>query len=109
MFFIGVFLNTIKFVAKFCSNFGWLLQKEQLESHEQQLGKLESTIMDHKKGPIPTKGLALQNYKEKESFLQYEVRFVIKHIILKFLLKIKLYSLNTFKKPCAFIVAVTSL
>lgn len=50
-----------------------LLQKEQLESHEQQLNKLENTIVEHKKGPIPSKGLALQNYKEKELFLQYEV------------------------------------
>lgn len=49
------------------------LQKEQLESHEQQLNKLENTILEHKKGPIPSKGLALQNYKEKDSFLQYEV------------------------------------
>ncbi|XP_065355165.1 PH and SEC7 domain-containing protein isoform X3 [Calliphora vicina] len=51
-----------------------LLLKEQLESHEQQLNKLENTILEHKKGPIPSKGLALQNYKEKELFLQYEVR-----------------------------------
>ncbi|XP_075145667.1 exchange factor for Arf 6 isoform X2 [Haematobia irritans] len=51
-----------------------LLLKEQLESHRQQLGKIEYTVMEHKKGPIPTKGLALQNYKEKEAFLQYELR-----------------------------------
>uniref|UniRef100_A0A1I8M6G6 PH and SEC7 domain-containing protein 4 n=1 Tax=Musca domestica TaxID=7370 RepID=A0A1I8M6G6_MUSDO len=51
-----------------------LLLKEQLESHEQQLAKIENTLMEHKKGPIPTKGLALQNYKEKEAFLQYELR-----------------------------------
>ncbi|GBP01665.1 PH and SEC7 domain-containing protein 3, partial [Eumeta japonica] len=50
------------------------LLKEQLESHEQQLNKLENTILEHKKGPIPSKGLALQNYKEKEVFLQYELR-----------------------------------
>lgn len=54
--------------------FFFTLQKEQLESHEQQLAKIENTLMEHKKGPIPTKGLALQNYKEKEAFLQYEVR-----------------------------------
>lgn len=29
--------------------------------------------MEHRKGPIPNKGLALQNYKEKENYLQYEV------------------------------------
>ncbi|TMW52366.1 hypothetical protein DOY81_002533 [Sarcophaga bullata] len=51
-----------------------LLLKEQLESHEQQLNKFENTILEHKKGPIPSKGLALQNYKEKEVFLQYELR-----------------------------------
>ena len=44
-----------------------------MESHEQQLNKFENTILEHKKGPIPSKGLALQNYKEKEVFLQYEV------------------------------------
>uniref|UniRef100_A0A1A9VVW0 SEC7 domain-containing protein n=1 Tax=Glossina austeni TaxID=7395 RepID=A0A1A9VVW0_GLOAU len=49
-----------------------LLMKEQLESHEQQLDQLESSLMEHRKGPIPSKGLALQNYKEKENYLQYE-------------------------------------
>lgn len=35
--------------------------------------KIESTIADHKSGSVPTKGLALQNYREKEAYLQYEV------------------------------------
>ncbi|XP_034127998.1 uncharacterized protein LOC117583650 isoform X4 [Drosophila guanche] len=51
-----------------------LLVKEQLESHEVQLAQLEQELNEHKKGPIPSKGLPLQNYKEKESYLQYELR-----------------------------------
>ncbi|KAH8306348.1 hypothetical protein KR018_008499, partial [Drosophila ironensis] len=51
-----------------------LMLKEQLESHEQQLAQLEQELNEHKKGPIPSKGLPLQNYKEKESYLQYELR-----------------------------------
>ncbi|KAH8357203.1 hypothetical protein KR084_009303, partial [Drosophila pseudotakahashii] len=50
-----------------------LLLKEQLDSHEVQLAQLDQELNEHKKGPIPSKGLALQNYKEKESYLQYEV------------------------------------
>lgn len=53
-----------------------VLQKEQLESHELQLAQLEQELNEHKKGPIPSKGLPLQNYKEKESYLQYEVSVV---------------------------------
>jgi len=52
-----------------------VLQKEQLDSHEVQLAQLDQELNEHKKGPIPSKGLALQNYKEKESYLQYEVSF----------------------------------
>ncbi|XP_017141151.1 serine-rich adhesin for platelets isoform X2 [Drosophila miranda] len=51
-----------------------LMVKEQLESHEVQLAQLEQELNEHKKGPIPSKGLPLQNYKEKESYLQYELR-----------------------------------
>ncbi|XP_020814094.1 uncharacterized protein LOC110188657 isoform X1 [Drosophila serrata] len=51
-----------------------LMLKEQLESHELQLAQLEQELNEHKKGPIPSKGLPLQNYKEKESYLQYEIR-----------------------------------
>ncbi|XP_043652833.1 PH and SEC7 domain-containing protein isoform X2 [Drosophila teissieri] len=51
-----------------------LLLKEQLDSHEVQLAQLDQELNEHKKGPIPSKGLALQNYKEKESYLQYELR-----------------------------------
>lgn len=38
------------------------LQKEQLNSHEEQLKKLEALLAEHKRGTLPTKGLALQNY-----------------------------------------------
>ncbi|XP_016983058.1 PH and SEC7 domain-containing protein isoform X3 [Drosophila rhopaloa] len=51
-----------------------LMLKEQLESHEVQLAQLDQELNEHKKGPIPSKGLPLQNYKEKESYLQYELR-----------------------------------
>ncbi|XP_055851059.1 PH and SEC7 domain-containing protein isoform X2 [Episyrphus balteatus] len=51
-----------------------LLMKEQLTSHEHQVIQLENTVAEHKKGPIPSKGLPLQNYKEKENYLQYELR-----------------------------------
>lgn len=49
-------------------------QRDQLASHEEQVTKLENTITEHKQGSVPTKGLALQNYREKEAYLQYEVR-----------------------------------
>lgn len=35
--------------------------------------KLENQLADHRRGSVPTKGLALQNYKEKEAYLQFEV------------------------------------
>lgn len=38
--------------------------------------QLQQEYDDHKQGPVPTKGLALQNYKEKEAFLKYEVRLL---------------------------------
>jgi len=49
------------------------LQKEQLESHELQVAQLKHELMEHQKAPVPSKGLPLQNFKEKESYLQYEV------------------------------------
>lgn len=45
-----------------------------MDNHEEKVSQLEATLADHKKGPIPNKGLPLQNYKEKETYLQYEVR-----------------------------------
>jgi hypothetical protein len=50
-------------------------QRDQLKSHEEQVAKLESETAEHKQGTVPTKGLALQNYREKEAYLQYEVRY----------------------------------
>lgn len=44
-----------------------------MDNHEEKVSQLEAMLADHKKGPIPNKGLPLQNYKEKETYLQYEV------------------------------------
>jgi len=50
------------------------LQRDQLTSHEEQVAKLEASVAEHKNGgSVPTKGLALQNYREKEAYLQFEV------------------------------------
>lgn len=35
------------------------------------MAKLENTIADHKRESVP--GLALQNFREKEAYLQFEV------------------------------------
>ncbi|KXJ80343.1 hypothetical protein RP20_CCG025470 [Aedes albopictus] len=51
-----------------------LLLREQLASHEEQVNKLENLLAEHKRSTIPTKGLALQNYKEKEAYLLYELK-----------------------------------
>ncbi|XP_058443579.1 PH and SEC7 domain-containing protein isoform X3 [Malaya genurostris] len=51
-----------------------LLLREQLASHEDQVNKLENLLAEHKRSTIPTKGLALQNYKEKEAYLLYELK-----------------------------------
>lgn len=51
-----------------------LMLRDQLSSHEEQVAKLENTVAEHKSGSVPTKGLALQNYREKEAYLQYELR-----------------------------------
>lgn len=51
-----------------------LLLREQLSSHENQVTKLENQLADHRRGSVPTKGLALQNYKEKEAYLQFELK-----------------------------------
>jgi PH/SEC7 domain-containing protein len=46
----------------------------QLASHEEQVNKLTAELADHRSGTMPSKGLALQNYKEKEAYLQYELK-----------------------------------
>ena len=48
-------------------------QRDQLASHENRVIQLQEQLADHKRGPVPTKGLALQNFVEKEAYLQYEV------------------------------------
>uniref|UniRef100_A0A1L8DVH4 PH and SEC7 domain-containing protein 4 n=1 Tax=Nyssomyia neivai TaxID=330878 RepID=A0A1L8DVH4_9DIPT len=56
------------------SNLTKLLLREQLMSHDTKIIQLENEIEEHRRGPVPTKGLPLQNYKEKESFLLYELK-----------------------------------
>ncbi|XP_059620866.1 PH and SEC7 domain-containing protein isoform X2 [Phlebotomus argentipes] len=56
------------------SNHTKLLLREQLMSHDNKIIQLENEIEEHRRGPVPTKGLPLQNYKEKECFLQYELK-----------------------------------
>ncbi|XP_058820112.1 PH and SEC7 domain-containing protein isoform X2 [Topomyia yanbarensis] len=51
-----------------------LLLREQVASHEEQVNKLDNLLTEHKRSTIPTKGLALQNYKEKEAYLLYELK-----------------------------------
>jgi PH and SEC7 domain-containing protein len=53
------------------------LQRDQLASHEGHVTKLENSLADHRRGSVPTKGLALQNYKEKEAYMQFEVNTLI--------------------------------
>uniref|UniRef100_A0A4Y0BLN3 PH and SEC7 domain-containing protein 4 n=1 Tax=Anopheles funestus TaxID=62324 RepID=A0A4Y0BLN3_ANOFN len=51
-----------------------LLMRDQLASHERQVNKILSLLEEHKVSTAPPKGLALQNYKEKEVYLQYELK-----------------------------------
>lgn len=50
-----------------------ILQKDQLATHEEKVSQLEANLADHKRAQVPNKGLPLQNHKEKEAYLQYEV------------------------------------
>lgn len=45
-----------------------------MATQEAKILQLQQEYDAHKEGGLPTKGLALQNYKEKEAFLKYEVR-----------------------------------
>lgn len=49
------------------------LQREQLSSHEAKLALLGNDLAEHKRNAPPSKGLQLQNYIEKDMYLQYEV------------------------------------
>lgn len=50
-------------------------QREQLADHEERVCRLEATLEEHRKSPPEkgTKSLIVQNYKEKEAYLTYEV------------------------------------
>uniref|UniRef100_A0AAR5P2I4 Uncharacterized protein n=1 Tax=Dendroctonus ponderosae TaxID=77166 RepID=A0AAR5P2I4_DENPD len=50
--------------------------REQLEDHDERVGRLEAMLDEHRKSP-PDKGaksLVIQNYKEKEVYLTFEVK-----------------------------------
>jgi hypothetical protein len=54
-------------------NFGF--QREQLRDHEERVARLENELDDHRKN-VPERGakaLTVQNHKEKDAFLQFEV------------------------------------
>ncbi|XP_058128063.1 PH and SEC7 domain-containing protein isoform X2 [Anopheles coustani] len=51
-----------------------LSMREQLASHELQYDKLCRMLEEHKESGPPSKGLALQNYREKDYYLQYELK-----------------------------------
>lgn len=51
----------------------FILQKEQLTTQEAKIIQLQEEWEEHKNGQVPTKGLALQNYKEKDAYLHFEV------------------------------------
>lgn len=44
-----------------------------MATQEAKIIQLQREFEEHKQGPVPTKGLAMQNYKEKDAYLQYEV------------------------------------
>ncbi|KAL5283724.1 efa-6 family protein [Megaselia abdita] len=48
--------------------------QEQLQHHENQAIQLENSLEEHKSNSAPSKGLPLQNYKEKEAYLQHELK-----------------------------------
>lgn len=52
-----------------------MLQREQLADHEDRVQKLELALEEHRKNPPErsAKSLVVQNYKEKDAYLQYEV------------------------------------
>ncbi|XP_035780712.1 PH and SEC7 domain-containing protein-like isoform X2 [Anopheles albimanus] len=47
---------------------------QQLASHERQVCKLELALGEHRASPVPPRGLAHQNYREKEQYLEYELK-----------------------------------
>lgn len=49
------------------------MQREQIASHEEKVARLTEELNEHKRIPPPTKGLQLQNYIEKDVYLEHEV------------------------------------
>lgn len=52
-----------------------LFQRDQLADHEERVTRLENELEEHQKMP-PEKGsksLTIQNYKERDVYLSYEV------------------------------------
>ncbi|ETN66241.1 hypothetical protein AND_001975 [Anopheles darlingi] len=47
---------------------------QQLASHERQVCKLELALAEHRSSTVPPRGLAYQNYREKEQYLEYELK-----------------------------------
>lgn len=52
-----------------------MFQRDQLADHEDRVQKLEMALEEHRRDPPDrmAKSLFLQNYKEKDAYLQYEV------------------------------------
>lgn len=53
----------------------FLLQRDQLADHEERVTRLENELEEHQKMPPErgSKSLTIQNYKEREVYLSYEV------------------------------------
>ncbi|XP_050088519.1 PH and SEC7 domain-containing protein-like isoform X2 [Anopheles aquasalis] len=47
---------------------------QQLASHERQVCKLELELGEHRASTVPPRGMANQNYREKEQYLEYELK-----------------------------------
>ena len=52
-------------------------QREQLRDHEERVSKLEAELEEHRRHLLENraKALTIQNYKEKDAYLHYEVGF----------------------------------
>lgn len=62
-----------------------LRQREQLRDHEDRVNRLEAELDEHRRHPPErgAKALTVQNYKEKDAYLHYEVIFKTKNQGLK--------------------------
>lgn len=73
--FFSLFSYTLHFDFILEFYFYFCFQREQLRDHEERVNKLETDLDEHRRHP-PEKGskaLTIQNYKEKDAYLQYEV------------------------------------